>query len=175
MATKSKGIGRGGKRPGAGSGGPRPGAGRPSKSPSKVKSTAELLATLEPVIEAPKVKPQVKAPSKTDRTAQSVMPPSLEKTLRDVLAREMADMPEPTLDELESLAKKALSQVLVYGDKDASRVAAARMVRDWKAADAERAAEAAGVTGKKAQAAAAAHEHAAAGGKFAPPPTHRFQ
>ena len=103
------------------------------------------------------------------------MPASLRSAIEAVLPT-LDDEAEPTVEELEALAKKAVRQVLQYSLQDAARVSAARMVRDWADAERERKAEANGVTGKKAAAQAEAEAHANAGGKFAPPPTSmRFQ
>ena len=100
----------------------------------------------------------------------------LSAVLAYTLCGSVALAAEPTVEELEALAKKAMRQVLQYSMQDAARVSAARMVRDWADAERERAAEANSVTGKKAAAQAAAQDHAAAGGKFAPPPAPiRFQ
>jgi len=164
MATKSKGVGRGagsgGKRPGAGSGGPRPGAGRKPKPGAVLVKAAPVKAKAE----------QPEVPKK-----ETVIPASLRSAIEAVLPT-LDDEAEPTVEELEALAKKAMRQVLQYSMQDAARVSAARMVRDWADAERERAAEANSVTGKKAAAQAAAQDHAAAGGKFAPPPAPiRFQ
>lgn len=84
--------------------------------------------------------------------------------------------PVPTLEELEALALQTLQQIMKSSPQDGPRVSAAKAVKEWVEKGRERAAEAAGMTGKKAQAQAAAEQHTASGGKFAPPPAaHRFQ
>lgn len=155
--TASKGVGRGF------------GGGRPRKDGTKAKP--KRTRRFEPLVEAA-AKGPVEVPPDVDVLIREAIAKHEEKRL-DAEARNSRAAAEGALApaaDLLGVAYETLLDVMSHSPFPAPRVSAAKTIVEWAKEQQAAAAEAAGMTGKKAQATATAHAKIATGGKFSAPP-----